>query len=101
MRISAESSDPGYVNYRGPCRVFLDDVELKDVMAVDIEEGYAEVCLRDRSGNAIAWGGEIFTERKFGVVRIEAMSRAPSVSTAALSPDAARVAAKRELRKFF
>lgn len=91
--------DRGYENYRGPCRVFLDDVELADVIAVDAEVGYVVHYVRDPAGKLILDRDKIRSEVKTGAIRIELMGATPANTEQ--SADAARVAAKRELRRFF
>jgi len=53
MRISINPNDPGYVNFRRFCRarVFLDDVEIRDVLTADEEKGEVDVVCKDRFGN--------------------------------------------------
>lgn len=100
MRISARRDDPGYANFRGPCNVYLDGVLQLCVLAVDVEEGYVELIARDSSGIWLHNNGEFGKERKTGVVRIEPMGAAPAASPEPSAADV-RVAAKRELRRFF
>lgn len=97
MRVSGSRDDLGYANYRGPCNVYLDGVLQVCVLAADVEAGYVELVARDSSGIWLHQQGEIARETRRGAVRIEMMA-APAAEQSA---DAARVAAKRELRRFF
>ena len=74
MRMSGNKEDPGFKNYRPGTKVFLDGVELKDVITADEEDGLAIVVKRNKENQVFLDGGQIAQEEKRGQVRIEIAS---------------------------
>jgi hypothetical protein len=77
MRVSANTDDPGYLNYvrmGGRVRVLLDGVERNGVITADEEKRMIVMVSRDESGNVKANGDEIATEVWTGNVHIEAIT---------------------------
>lgn len=54
-----------------PMRVFVDGVEINNVIECDTEEGYAVFYLVDEEGDLCVCGDEIVTETVRGVVTVE------------------------------
>jgi hypothetical protein len=72
MRISTNPDDLGYAAHqKQKIKVFLDDVEMKDVETADDDEGIVIVAARDKDGAFITSGDEFVTEVKYCTVRIE------------------------------
>ena len=61
---------------RHPYRVFVDCVEVKDCVAVDTEQGWADVLVRGDDGRLVAdlARNEVATKRLHGSVRVERMT---------------------------
>lgn len=82
MRLSVDSSDPGYPRWLAlqsqdcKVRVFLDDAEVCDVVACDEERGQIVCYRKDSSGELVIdrIAREIATETLTGRVRIEVES---------------------------
>ena len=74
MRVSADQTDPGYIDdfeVRRHFKVFLDGVEQKDVRTADEEEGFVIVLLRRGPKNDFyAVDGQAASERREGKVVI-------------------------------
>lgn len=84
MRISVDKSDKGYSTYVRNAymrdldiRVFLNDVEQRDVVTADDALGFVLKAKRDKSGLLVKGDDEFSTEQVFGNVRIEIGGRAP------------------------
>lgn len=75
MRRSGDPSDPGYVDPQQGARifVFLDGVELRDVITADDEEGMIVQAKRDDKGLLVFdyEAGEVVTQTRHGAVRFE------------------------------
>lgn len=73
MRISSQDNDPGFVNFRANlgARVFLNEVELRDVFTADEEQGIVVVAARDEHGKLMLDGDCIARKTMTGVVRVE------------------------------
>lgn len=75
MRRSGNPDDCGYVNPQEGARtfVFLDGVELRDVITADDEEGMVVQAKRDEKGLLVVdyIAGEVVTETRYGAVRFE------------------------------
>jgi hypothetical protein len=76
VRLSSDESDSGYplwdqIVNKFDVRIFLDDVEQKNVVTADTTIGMVNRCKIDASGDIYAIGDEIAMEEVRGVVRIE------------------------------
>ncbi|PBC23475.1 MULTISPECIES: hypothetical protein [unclassified Mesorhizobium] len=72
MRISADIGDAGYVpaEDRHGVRIFLDGIEIKDVITADEECGYILRARRDSLCLLVAKDGELVTDEMYGQVKI-------------------------------
>ncbi len=77
MRVSVDSNDPGYANYRGGgYRVTLDGKEISHVVTADEEAGEVIRCCTDDSGNLLPPLGDALQREKLrGVVVISKAQR--------------------------
>ncbi|MGO4641708.1 hypothetical protein AB4Z43_25030 [Mesorhizobium sp. 2RAF45] len=77
MRISADNDDAGYVSAerRRGVRIYLDGIDLKDVITADEEDGYILRALRDDLQLLVFENGQLVTEEMRGKVKIIAPQR--------------------------
>lgn len=74
MRISCEEDDPGYLDchniVRVTAKVYLDGVEIRDVVTADEEEGMLVRYCRKDNGLLIVENGIVLRETLHGVVEL-------------------------------
>lgn len=70
MRRSIRRSDPGFNPDVYECVIFLNGIEIDDVITADEEQGFLERYCTDEHGDYIPIGNELKTEIRHGIVRI-------------------------------
>lgn len=73
MRISVNSSDPGYRPWAMFCKVYLNGEEVKNFVTADEEKGVVHCYTVDKDGRfqfEFCYEHNIKTEKKYGIVKI-------------------------------
>lgn len=74
MRIAMTGETPGRT-FNGMYNIWLNGVIVDEVVTADVAKGYVVALKRDENGKLIPNGGAMTTEKLYGVVTIEELTR--------------------------